>query len=157
MLLSQMPARWAPTRRCHLMMLVDWMNVCSLSFCFQICLFKSSTYPPDIHSLRVTLLPLLYPEVFQNFGIIPPRDVPFHGPPGTGKRLLARALASSCRSYGKGICKHPPHTLSHSSPTHSHLRPPQPSTRTKAPTVSPTGSAKSNTNSGSFSKTLALA
>lgn len=41
-------------------------------------------------------LPLLYPEVFQQFGITPPRGVLFHGPPGTGKTLLARALAASC-------------------------------------------------------------
>ena len=54
----------------------------------------------------MTLLPLLYPEVFQRFGLTPPRGVLFHGPPGTGKTLLARALAASCRSNGKGICKH---------------------------------------------------
>ncbi|KAH9065165.1 P-loop containing nucleoside triphosphate hydrolase protein [Lactarius deliciosus] len=58
----------------------------------------------DINSLKeMTLLPLLYPEVFQRFGLTPPRGVLFHGPPGTGKTLLARALAASCRSNGKGI------------------------------------------------------
>ena len=51
----------------------------------------------------MTLLPLLYPEVFQRFNLVPPRGVLFHGPPGTGKTLLARALAASCRSNGKGI------------------------------------------------------
>ncbi|EDR02326.1 uncharacterized protein LACBIDRAFT_146695, partial [Laccaria bicolor S238N-H82] len=52
-----------------------------------------------IHSLKeMTLLPLLYPEVFQRFNVTPPRGVLFHGPPGTGKTLLARALAASCRS-----------------------------------------------------------
>ncbi|KAI0269336.1 hypothetical protein BC834DRAFT_820278 [Gloeopeniophorella convolvens] len=57
-----------------------------------------------INSLKeMTLLPLLYPEVFQKFGLTPPRGVLFHGPPGTGKTLLARALAASCRSNGKGI------------------------------------------------------
>lgn len=50
-------------------------------------------------------LPLLYPEVFQRFGITPPRGVLFHGPPGTGKTLLARALAASCSSQGQKICK----------------------------------------------------
>jgi len=60
----------------------------------------------DINSLKeMTLLPLLYPEVFQRFNLTPPRGVLFHGPPGTGKTLLARALASSCRSNGKGICR----------------------------------------------------
>ncbi|KAI6008469.1 hypothetical protein EDC04DRAFT_3095303, partial [Pisolithus marmoratus] len=57
-----------------------------------------------IHALKeMTLLPLLYPEVFQRFGLTPPRGVLFHGPPGTGKTLLARALAASTRSNGKGI------------------------------------------------------
>jgi len=60
----------------------------------------------DINALKeMTLLPLLYPEVFQRFSLTPPRGVLFHGPPGTGKTLLARALAASCRSNGKGICR----------------------------------------------------
>jgi DNA polymerase III delta prime subunit len=60
----------------------------------------------DIHSLKeMTLLPLLYPELFQLFNVTPPRGVLFHGPPGTGKTLLARALAASCRKDGKQICK----------------------------------------------------
>jgi len=60
----------------------------------------------DIHSLKeMTLLPLLYPEVFQRFNLTPPRGVLFHGPPGTGKTLLARALAASSRANGKGICE----------------------------------------------------
>lgn len=64
---------------------------------------------PDIHQLKeMTLLPLLYPEVFQQFNVTPPRGVLFHGPPGTGKTLLARALAASCRSNGKKICKSSP-------------------------------------------------
>lgn len=40
-------------------------------------------------------LPLLYPELYDKFGITPPRGVLFHGPPGTGKTLMARALAAS--------------------------------------------------------------
>ncbi|KZT13243.1 AAA-domain-containing protein [Laetiporus sulphureus 93-53] len=57
-----------------------------------------------INSLKeMTLLPLLYPEVFQRFDLTPPRGVLFHGPPGTGKTLLARALAASCRSDGRSI------------------------------------------------------
>jgi ATPase family AAA domain-containing protein 2 len=55
----------------------------------------------------MTLLPLLYPEVFQRFNVTPPRGVLFHGPPGTGKTLLARALAASCRKDGKQICGQP--------------------------------------------------
>ncbi|KAK4684702.1 ATPase family AAA domain-containing protein 2, partial [Tremellales sp. Uapishka_1] len=45
---------------------------------------------------EMVALPLLYPELFQQFGVTPPRGVLFHGPPGTGKTLLARALAASC-------------------------------------------------------------
>ncbi|ORX34940.1 hypothetical protein BD324DRAFT_609696 [Kockovaella imperatae] len=45
---------------------------------------------------EMVALPLLYPELFQKFGLTPPRGVLFHGPPGTGKTLLARALAASC-------------------------------------------------------------
>ncbi|KAI6106156.1 AAA-domain-containing protein [Pisolithus croceorrhizus] len=57
-----------------------------------------------IHALKeMTLLPLLYPEIFQRFGLTPPRGVLFHGPPGTGKTLLARALAANCRSNGRSI------------------------------------------------------
>ena len=45
---------------------------------------------------EMVALPLLYPELYQNFNITPPRGVLFHGPPGTGKTLMARALAASC-------------------------------------------------------------
>ncbi|WPK23616.1 hypothetical protein PUMCH_000857 [Australozyma saopauloensis] len=45
---------------------------------------------------EMVALPLLYPELYQNFLITPPRGVLFHGPPGTGKTLMARALAASC-------------------------------------------------------------
>ncbi|CAM9020522.1 unnamed protein product [Wickerhamomyces anomalus] len=52
---------------------------------------------------EMVALPLLYPEVYQRFGITPPRGVLFHGPPGTGKTLMARALAASCSSQGRNI------------------------------------------------------
>lgn len=40
----------------------------------------------DINQLKeMVALPLLYPELFQQFGITPPRGVLFHGPPGTGE------------------------------------------------------------------------
>lgn len=72
---------------------------------------QSNLRPADINSLKeMTLLPLLYPEVFQRFNLTPPRGVLFHGPPGTGKTLVARALAASCRSNGKGICMLSPYS-----------------------------------------------
>ncbi|KAK6524410.1 hypothetical protein TWF281_011318 [Arthrobotrys megalospora] len=52
---------------------------------------------------EMVALPLMYPEIFQGFGLTPPRGVLFHGPPGTGKTLLARALANSCSANGKQI------------------------------------------------------
>lgn len=52
---------------------------------------------------EMVALPLLYPELYQNFGITPPRGVLFHGPPGTGKTLMARALAASCSTAQQKI------------------------------------------------------
>lgn len=47
----------------------------------------------------MVILPLLYPEVFENFSISPPRGVLFYGPPGTGK--TSTILACAKRMYGK--------------------------------------------------------
>lgn len=52
---------------------------------------------------EMVALPLLYPELYQNFSITPPRGVLFHGPPGTGKTLMARALAASCSTPSRKI------------------------------------------------------
>ncbi|GAB2284473.1 hypothetical protein Dimus_018925 [Dionaea muscipula] len=45
---------------------------------------------------EVVILPLLYPEFFENLGLTPPRGVLLHGYPGTGKTLIVRALIGSC-------------------------------------------------------------
>ncbi|VDN57439.1 unnamed protein product [Dracunculus medinensis] len=57
-----------------------------------------------IQSLQeVILFPLLYPEVFSQFDITPPKGVLFYGPPGTGKTLVARALANACSKGARKV------------------------------------------------------
>ena len=52
---------------------------------------------------EMLVFPLLYPEVYEKFQINPPRGVLFHGSPGTGKTLVARALANECGKSGQKV------------------------------------------------------
>lgn len=44
-------------------------------------------------------LPLKHPELFARIGIRPPRGILLHGPPGTGKTQIARAIANEIGAY----------------------------------------------------------
>lgn len=52
---------------------------------------------------EVVQLPLRHPEIFRHLGMDPPRGVLLYGPSGTGKTLIARAVAGETGCYFKAV------------------------------------------------------
>lgn len=59
---------------------------------------------------ELVMFPIEHPHFFEKFGLSPARGVLFYGPPGCGKTLLAKAIATECSA--NFICIKGPELLS---------------------------------------------
>lgn len=78
----------------------DALNVMKYPKCESVTFDSLGGMKQHIDQLRKNIdLPLNKPEIFQEFGISPPRGILLHGPPGTGKTMLLKCIANEFKTH----------------------------------------------------------